>query len=66
MEEVRMKYVVQADYENGETLFVAENGNPPALSVDEARVFLSKQAAKKVAEEKNNSIPRLVWEVAEY
>jgi hypothetical protein len=32
----KMKYVVQADYKNGETLFIAKNDKPPALSIDEA------------------------------
>jgi hypothetical protein len=66
MEEVRMEYVVQADYENGETLFVAKNGNPPTVDIGHARVFRCEQAAEKVAKEKNDSISGLVWEVAEY
>jgi hypothetical protein len=62
----RMKYVVQADYENGETLFIAKNGKPPALSIDEAQIFLSEQFAERAAKEKNDSICGIIWEVAEY
>jgi hypothetical protein len=62
----KMRYIVQADYENGETLFIAENGDPPTLSIDNAQIFLSEQEAERIAKEKNDSIPDLVWEVAEY
>jgi hypothetical protein len=61
----RMKYVVQADYENGETLFIAKSEKLPVLSIDEAQIFLSEQAAEKVAKEKNDSICGLAWEVAD-
>jgi hypothetical protein len=62
----KMKYVVQADYENGETLFIAKSEKPPVLNVDEAQTFFSEQAAEKIAKEKNDSACGLVWEVAEY
>jgi hypothetical protein len=67
----KMKYVVQADFENGETLFVSENGKSPVFNVDEARVFLTEKAAQDIADYYNNTLPgngemALSWEVAEY
>jgi hypothetical protein len=62
----KMRYVIQADYENGETLFVARGRNPPTLNIDEARVFLTKQIAESVAKAKNEYTSGLTWEVAEY
>ncbi|MDR1389196.1 MAG: hypothetical protein LBJ31_04400 [Treponema sp.] len=62
----KMKYVVQADYENGETLFVSKNGEFPVLSVDEAQVFLSEKNAQRVVDYYNDTATALSWEVAEY
>jgi hypothetical protein len=62
----RMRYIVQADYENGETLFISESENQPVSSIDEAQIFLSIEDAEKVARVKNDSICGVIWEVARY